>query len=80
MNTRQIVASLNKIANELDTNELYKEANIITNIMQKIAKKHDDDDSIDEENCPKCKGNDIDTDKNGKATKCYDCGWPEKED
>ena len=45
MNKRQIIASLNKIANELDINSLYQEANILTNIMQRIAKKHDDDDS-----------------------------------
>ena len=37
MNKRTIVASLNKIANELDTNGLYKEANEITNVMNKIA-------------------------------------------
>ena len=80
MNKRQIIASLNKIANELDNDSLYHEANIITNIMQKLAKKHDDDDSIDEEVCPNCKGDDIDTDKNGKPTKCYHCGWPEEED
>lgn len=37
MNNRQIVASLNKIANELDNNGLYKEANTITKVMQKLA-------------------------------------------
>ena len=37
MNKRQIIASLNKIANELDINKLYKEANTITNVMIKIA-------------------------------------------
>lgn len=79
MNKKQVVASLNNIANELDNVGLYQEANILTNIMQKIAKKEDDD-SIDEEVCPKCKGDVIDTDKNGKPTKCYDCGWPEEED
>ena len=80
MNKRQIIASLNNIANELDSHSLYQEANIITDIMQKLAKKHDDDDSIDEEMCPRCKGDDVDTDKNGKPTKCYNCGWPEEED
>ena len=80
MNKKQIVASLNKIANELDNNSLYQEANILTSIMQKIAKKDYDDDSIDEEMCPKCEGDDIETDKNGKPTKCYQCGWPEEED
>jgi hypothetical protein len=37
MNKRQIVASLIKIANELDNNGLHKEANSITGVMQKIA-------------------------------------------
>jgi len=37
MNRRTIIASLNKIANELDNNCLYKEANEITNVMNKIA-------------------------------------------
>jgi hypothetical protein len=30
--------------------------------------------------CPGCEGHSIETDKNGKPTKCYDCGWPEEED
>lgn len=80
MNKRQIIASLNNIANTLDNNFLYNEANIITRVMKKLSKKHDDDDSIDEELCPRCKGDDIETDKNGKPTKCYHCGWPEEED
>ena len=37
MNKRQIVASLIKIANELDNNGLYKEATSITGVMKKIA-------------------------------------------
>jgi hypothetical protein len=37
MNKKQIAASLNKIANELDNNGLYKEANSITMIMKKLA-------------------------------------------
>ena len=44
MDKKQIIASLNKIANELDSLSLYQEANTLTYIMQKIAKKHDDDD------------------------------------
>ena len=42
MNKRQIVASLNKIANELDTNSLYKEANLLTNIMKRLTKTPND--------------------------------------
>ena len=37
MNKRQIVASLNNIANTLDNSGLYKEANTITNVMIKLA-------------------------------------------
>ena len=37
MNKRQVIASLNKIANELDTNGLYAEATSLTKIMKKLA-------------------------------------------
>ena len=37
MNKRQIIASLNNIANTLDNSGLYKEANTITNVMIKVA-------------------------------------------
>jgi len=37
MNKRQIIASLNSIANELDNSNLYKEANTLTKIMMKLA-------------------------------------------
>ena len=37
MNKRQIIASLNKVANELDDNGMFNEANEITNVMHKIA-------------------------------------------
>jgi hypothetical protein len=37
MNKKQIVASLNKIANELDNSGLHTEANSVTNVMEKIA-------------------------------------------
>jgi hypothetical protein len=37
MNKKQILASLNNIADNLDENGLYEEANILTNIMQKVA-------------------------------------------
>lgn len=42
MNKRQIIASLNKIANELDCTGLYREANSITNVMKKLAVSPDD--------------------------------------
>ena len=37
MNKRQIIASLNNIANELDNSGLFKESNVITNVMMKLA-------------------------------------------
>jgi hypothetical protein len=43
MNKKLILSSLNKIANELDTNGLFKEANIITNTMIKVSQYFLDD-------------------------------------
>jgi hypothetical protein len=37
MNKRTVLASLNKIANELDNNGLYSEASAITKLMKKLA-------------------------------------------
>ena len=37
MNKKQIVASLNKIANELDNNGLFSEASTVTKVMSKLA-------------------------------------------
>ena len=37
MNKRQIIASLNNIANTLDNNGLYNEANTLTKLMTKLA-------------------------------------------
>ena len=37
MNKRQIIASLNNIANELDNSGLFTESNVITNVMMKLA-------------------------------------------
>jgi hypothetical protein len=39
MNNRQIVASLNEIANMLDENGLYKEASDITKVMVKVSQQ-----------------------------------------
>jgi hypothetical protein len=41
MNKRQILASLSNIANQLDIDSLYQEANILTEIMVKIAQEED---------------------------------------
>ena len=48
MNRRTIVASLNKIANELDNNGLYTEANTVTKVMSKIAMDENDEYNMDE--------------------------------
>ena len=39
MNKTQIIASLSNISNQLDNNALYKEANILTNVMKKLAQE-----------------------------------------
>jgi len=79
MNKRQIVASLNKIANELDNTGLFTEANTVTKVMSRLA--FDDFDERDllndnmEDNtedmgyCPDC-GEWI-----GDNQHCEDCGW-----
>lgn len=43
MNKKQIVASLNNIANELDNSGLYAEASTVTKVMSRLA--YDDDDA-----------------------------------
>lgn len=48
MNKRQIVASLNNIANQLDNNGLYNEANTVTKVMSRLAMDEDDEHNIDE--------------------------------
>jgi len=48
MNKRQIIASLNKIANELDTAKLYTEANTVTKVMSKIAMDENDEYNMDQ--------------------------------
>ena len=42
MTKRQVVASLNNIANQLDNNGLYQESSVITNVMNKIAQAPSD--------------------------------------
>ena len=78
MTRRQIVAALNKIANELDTNNLYQEANIVTRVMKRIANKKEPDEynTDDYGICPDC---DEPLDEDGT---CHDCGYGEddKED
>jgi hypothetical protein len=39
MNKRQIISSLNNIANSLDNSGLYKEANALSSVMKKVAQQ-----------------------------------------
>ena len=41
---RQIIAKINNIANQLDSNGFYVEANVLTNVMKKLAFDRDFDD------------------------------------
>ncbi len=51
MNKRQILASLNKIANRLDISGLYSEATSLTNLMKRLVMADDytDDDDDDDD-------------------------------
>jgi hypothetical protein len=74
MNKRQIIASLNKIANELDNTGLYTEANTVTKVMSRLAMDGNDEYNMDDYGiCPDC-GEPLD---NGM---CQDCGYGEDED
>jgi len=63
MNKRQILASLNKIADQLDNNNLFKEANTITNVMIKVA------DEFDKPNL-----SDFDYEEDKREVCCPNCG------
>jgi len=52
MNKRTVLASLNKIANELDNSGLYAEANEITNVMKRVAQELDYENDSDETRQP----------------------------
>ncbi len=43
MNKRTIIASLNQIANELDNNGLFAEANTVTKVMSRLAMDENDE-------------------------------------
>ncbi len=68
MNKKQILASLNNIANELDNLSLFQEANTLTQIMTKIASDDWDDfkNATTGFTCPLCDGFLVD----GKCPKC----------
>ena len=74
MNKRTVIANLNKIANELDNNGLYKEANTVTKVMSRLAMDENDEYNMDDYGiCPDC-SEPLD---NGM---CQDCGYGEDED
>lgn len=53
MNKKQIIASLANIANQFDTASLYKEANILTRVMKRIADEYNiESDPISTNNIP----------------------------
>jgi hypothetical protein len=76
MNKRQIIASLNKIANELDTAKFYTEANTVTKVMSKIAMDGNDEYGSMEDMgyCPECEEFTL------IDGKCEQCGHNEDED
>ena len=70
MNKRQIVASLNSIANLLDNSGLYKEASALTKIMSRLAMDENDEYNTEDYGyCPDC-GEWI-----GDYDYCIECDW-----
>jgi hypothetical protein len=81
MNKRTVMASLNKIANELDNNGLHNEADTVTKVMSRLAYDerdyYEDKKETNKENydiCPDC---DEPLDEDGT---CHDCGYGEEDD
>ncbi len=76
MNKRTIIASLNKIANELDNNGLFTEANTVTKVMSKIAMDENDEygSMEDMDYCPECSEFSL------IDGKCEQCGHGEDEE
>ena len=74
MNKRTVMASLNKIANELDNNGLHNEADTVTKVMSRLAMDGNDEYNMDDYGiCPDC----------GEYLEdgmCQDCGYGEDED
>ncbi len=73
MNKRTVMASLNKIANELDNNGLHNEADTVTKVMSRLAYDFDEYNMEDYGICPDC----------GEYLEdgmCADCGYGEDED
>lgn len=73
MNKRTVLASLNKIANQLDIEGLHNEADTVTKVMSRLAYDFDEYNSEDYGICPDC----------GEYLEdgmCADCGYGEDED
>ena len=75
MNKRTVLASLNKIANELDNSGLHNEANTITKVMVKLAYDEDEKtnyklryDTSQTAECPDCNETLFDGE-------CDECGY-----
>ena len=73
MNKRTVLASLNKIANQLDIEGLHNEADTVTKVMSRLAYDFDEYNMEDYGICPDC-GEYL---ENGM---CADCGYGEDED
>jgi hypothetical protein len=76
MKIKTIMASLNKVANELDSNGLYTEANTVTKVMSKIAMDENDENGSMEDMgyCPECHEFSL------IDGKCEQCGHGEDDD
>ena len=76
MNRKTIIASLSKIANELDQNGLFTEANTVTKVMSKIAMdENDESGSMDDmDYCSECQEFSL------IDGKCEQCGYGEDEE
>ena len=73
MNKRTVLASLNKIANQLDIEGLHNEADTVTKVMSRLAYDFDEYNMEDYGICPDC----------GEYLEdgmCADCGYGEDED
>ena len=69
MNKRQIIASLNKIANQLDIEGLHNEADTVTKVMSRLAMDGNDEYNMEDYGiCPDC-GEYL------EDGKCFDCGY-----
>ena len=73
MNKRTVLASLNKIANQLDIEGLHNEADTVTKVMSRLAYDFDEYNMEDYGICPDC----------GEYLEdgmCADCGYGEDDD